>query len=384
MNQKLKKGLVNYFSRVATLEELKALAQFIARQPDDHDFREFVRINYLIDAIMIDFDTEKEKKLILKKIKQQQRGIRKKKLLSFIRNAAVFVFVLVFGYSYYFDGFPFIQRPPVERKISIQPGTDKAILTLADETEVVLGQGAKLKQAGISLQGKQLVYNTLVANKKQQFNYLTIPRGGQFHVQLADGTNVWLNSESRLKYPVSFKKGQTRIVELVYGEAYFEVAPGSENQGNAFRVITGLQEIDVLGTAFNIKAYKDQKAITSTLVEGTIRLTVADTETILNPKEQIIFSTEDENVNLKKVTNLFDEIAWREGYFSFSQQRLSVIMETLSRWYDMEYHFVQHEKKDLRFTGILDRENDINKLLNYLQLTGEIKFKIHEKTITIE
>lgn len=384
MNKSLKSKLVKYFLRVAALDEMEALVRYLEKYSDDNDFKTYVRINYLIDVNMIDFNTEKEKKTVFQKIKNNQREIRKRNIFSVLKYAAVLI--VGFGLIYWFQDFPLLdkEKETANTELQIQPGKDKAILTLEDQTEVVLEQGTQLKAAGISLKGKQLVYDTTVASNKLQFNYLTIPRGGQFFVQLSDGTKVWLNSESQLKYPVHFIKGQTRRVELHYGEAYFEVSPSSLHKGDAFKVKTGTQQIDVLGTAFNIKAYKNEKEITSTLVEGKIRLSTGKKVKFLQPSEQLTYHTEDQNISIHKVDKLFDVIAWKEGYFSFKQKSMKEIMETLSRWYDMSYVFKNPEKQEKRFTGVLDRESHIGEILKYLQMTNEIKFTIYEKTVTIE
>ena len=384
MNQKIRKGLINYFSCSVALDEIKKLTRFLDRHPKDEDFRVLVRINYLININMIDFNTEKEKKAVFKKIKINRREIRKRNFFSVLKYAAVLI--VGFGLIYWFQNFPFtdqkVKMADTERQI--QPGTKKAVLTLGDQTQVALEKGTQLKMAGISIQGDQLVYDTADADNEIQFNHLTIPRGGQFFVRLSDGTNVWLNSDSQLKYPVRFTPGETRAVELLYGEAYFEVSPAIEHDGDRFSVITGSQQIDVLGTAFNIKAYKNEKEITSTLVEGKIRLLIDEKTKTLKPSEQLVYHTDEQRISIEKIDKPFDVIAWKEGYFSFKQKSMKEIMETLSRWYDMDYLFKNPEKEKKRFSGVLDRESNMGKILKYIEMTNEIKFTIYENTVTIE
>jgi ferric-dicitrate binding protein FerR (iron transport regulator) len=149
-------------------------------------------------------------------------------------------------------------------------------------------------------------------------------------------------------------------------------------------VITGSQQIDVLGTAFNIKAYKNEKEITSTLVEGKIRLLIDEKTKTLKPSEQLVYHTDEQRISIQKIDKPFDVIAWKEGYFSFKQKSMKEIMETLSRWYDMDYLFKNPEKEKKRFSGVLDRESNMGKILKYIEMTNEIKFTIYENTVTIE
>ena len=257
---------------------------------------------------------------------------------------------------------------------------------MGNQTEVALEKGTQLNLKGVSLKGHQLIYDehSHSPDNKLQYNYLAIPRGGQFHVQLSDGTRVWLNSESKLKYPARFIKGQGREVELLYGEAFFEVAPSAANGGAVFGVKTGAQQIEVLGTAFNVKAYKGEKEIASTLVEGKILLQIGEEVKTLNPKEQLVYHIEEDRINIRKVDKLFEAIAWKEGYFSFKEKSMEEIMEILSRWYDMSYEFENPDKRQLRFSGVLDRGSNISEILNYLKMTDEINFTIYEKTVTIK
>ena len=153
-------------------------------------------------------------------------------------------------------------------------GVDKATLTLEDGSNITLEKGQSYSINNIQSNGVEIVYkaleNNVVENSKIKYNYLTVPRGGQYFIKLEDDTKVWLNSESRLKYPTSFVKGQDRKVELLYGEAYFDVSPSTSHQGASFKVLSGVQEIEVLGTEFNVKAYHDEDYIYTTLVEGKV------------------------------------------------------------------------------------------------------------------
>src|SRR5690606_5806053 len=194
------------------------------------------------------------------------------------------------------------------------------------------------------------------------YNYLTIPRGGQFFVQLSDGTQVWLNSESKLKYPVKFQSGKTREVELVYGEAYFKVSPSTGHNGSRFHVLTKFQEVDVLGTEFNIKAYSQEDEVTTTLVEGKVEIQKGNISKILRPNQQSIILSDTQAIAVQAV-DVSQEISWMHGMFSFDEAFLKEIMTVLSRWYDVEVIFESAEPKNFVFTGIIGRAESIGNIL---------------------
>lgn len=338
---------------------------------------------------MLDFDTQEEKEKVIKKIKWAEKNNRKRKMWEVLRYAAVVIFLI--GLGFYFVVTKDQQNKEIESVIAetpsgIKPGIDRAVLTLENGADVILEKGKKVKVNGLSQNGDKLIYkNQSSSNQKAlKYNYLTIPRGGQFHIQLSDGTKVWLNSESKLKYPVNFISGNTRIVELIYGEAYFDVSESEDNGGSSFRVHTGIQEIEVLGTQFNIKAYKGERNIVTTLVEGEVAIENGFQKKLLQPSEQSLVGAEEGNIVVQKVSKVFDEIAWKEGYFSFKSKSMKDIMKTLSRWYDMEYVFENPDKESKIFTGVLDRESEIDQILIHIQKTNEINFEIYEKTVIIK
>src|SRR5690606_10452420 len=266
----------------------------------------------------------------------------------------------------------------------VLPGEDKAVLTLGDGTTVMLGRGTTYKTDNVDSNGEEITYKEAKDNEAEgSYNFLTIPRGGQFHVKLSDGTHVWLNSESKLKYPVDFRKGMAREVELVYGEAYFDVSKSKQQGREKFMVRSGSQKIEVLGTEFNIKAYKSESHIVTTLVEGSVKIENNSKSIFLKPSEQSIID-EDGEINVVKVHRVFDEIAWKEGYFSFKQKTIEEIMKTLSRWYDIDYQFKNSHVKGKSFTGVLDREETIDHILTLIQKTNEIQYEIMENTVIIE
>ena len=267
----------------------------------------------------------------------------------------------------------------------IEIGAHKAILTLENGTDVVL-TNKKFKNNYIKSNGSEIIYEPLSSRSSTKdiaYNYLTIPRGGEFFVRLSDGTKVWLNSDSKLKYPIKFVEGKTRKIELLYGEAYFEVSPSTEHKGATFKVATGNQEVEVLGTQFNIKAYRDETKTYTTLVEGKVALTTPDINEILKPGQQAVLSPTTKKIEIHSV-DVFNEISWKEGVFSFKGKTLKEIMKVLSRWYDVEVIYGVSKNENTRFTGVLGKEQSLENILSILSKTNNIKYTIKNKTIIME
>ena len=266
----------------------------------------------------------------------------------------------------------------------IKIGTDKAILTLADGSQILLDSVNAYRDQEITSNGKDVIYNkTRNKAEKLEFNYLTIPRGGQYHVVLSDGTNIWLNSESQLKYPVHFIEGKPREVELVYGEAYLEVDKSTNHSGANFTLKTNNQNITVLGTVFNVKAYKNEDQILSTLVEGSISVSGNNFEKILTPGQQSKLTSIAKGFEVYPV-EIEDEISWRNGVFSFSNKPLKDIMMVLSRWYDVDIIINNNEMKNVGFTGVLSKNQPILEILETIKSTNNMTYILKNKELIIE
>ena len=273
---------------------------------------------------------------------------------------------------------------PIIINNSIETGTDKAILTLANGSDIPLVKGETYNTQNASSDGKEIVYNIKATSGKIAYNYLTTPRGGQYFITLSDGTKVWLNSESQLKYPVNFINGETRKVELVYGEAYFDVSPSLNHNGADFKVFNDSQEIQVLGTEFNIKAYKDETHIYTTLVEGEISVSFNGENQKLIPNEQSDLNIEASSIKIATV-DVHDEISWKEGVFNFQQKSLKDIMKVLSRWYDMDVVFIDANVEQEKFNGSLRKDQKIEDILFRIKNFGIIKnYRINDKKLILE
>ncbi|MEX0315733.1 MAG: FecR family protein [Allomuricauda sp.] len=389
LNKKIETIIVKYLSKSVSTEEMIELTIWLKEESNSSIFEDFIRTNYLIDFNMLDFDTEGETEKLLKRIEKEEKDKHRRRMRGFLKYAAILVVAMSLGYLFTViedDNYPTEENIDVVKTDSkIQPGKDKAILTLGNGSEVVLEKGKQAKLKGVSHNGEKLIYNDKTSRKSNiQYNYLTIPKGGQFFVQLSDGTKVWLNSDSKLKYPVGFIDGQSRKVELLYGEAYFDVSSSTNHNGSNFVVQTDIQEIEVLGTEFNVKAYQDDASIVTTLVEGKVSIDNGRQATFLKPSEQSIVDLKNSDITIKKVNKVFDEIAWKEGYFSFKSKSMKEIMKILSRWYDIDYAFKDSKKESKKFTGVLDRESTIDQILINIQKTNEINFQIYDRTVIIE
>ncbi|MFK5972354.1 MAG: FecR family protein [Flavobacteriaceae bacterium] len=268
---------------------------------------------------------------------------------------------------------------------NIEIGTDKATLTLEDGSEIILEKGTTYKTPNINSNGENIVYKAEGSHATEiAYNYLTIPRGGQFHIQFSDGTSVWLNSESQLKYPVTFLDGATRKVELIYGEAYFDVSPSTEHKGAKFKVFIQSQEVEVLGTEFNIKAYKDEANIYTTLVEGEVAVRTATSLVLLAPNQQTILNINTNTIEIASV-NVYNETSWKKGVFSFEGKTLEEIMKVVGRWYDVNTVFTNKDLKEKQFDGVLEKEKQIIDLLTIFKNAKIINnYEIKANTITLK
>lgn len=276
----------------------------------------------------------------------------------------------------------------------ILPGGNRATLTAANGNTINLSE----KQTGVAIDATGLAYNDgtkIDPSKLGMTNEaagvqltLTAPRGGQYHITLPDGTNVWVNAGSTLCFPSSFEDLPERRVLLI-GEAYFEVAQAKKLFGMKkrarkvpFIVKTASQEVMVLGTHFNINAYPDEKETKTTLLEGSVGITAplsqAD-QTILKPNDQAVNNGSE--IKVRKV-DIEEAVAWKNGYFQFDEASIETVMKQLSRWYNIEV-FYQGKIPKSKFYGQLPRKITLQKALDVLRLT-DIHYKIEGRKLTIK
>lgn len=379
--------IVKLFEHRINTQEAEALYDWLEEGDNLAYFNEFVQTNHLIQAEQ-SFDHRKSLTAVKHYIYKMRRRRRTTNLLKY---AALFIVLLGIGYLLLpskEDVWVVDEDEPSVVNNNIEPGSAKAVLTLDDGSEVALDTAKTYQNEHIKSKGAHLMYepNDLEEQEELVYNYLTIPRGGQYTLTLSDGTQVWLNSESKLKYPKRFLKDQKRQVELVYGEAYFEVSPSAKHNGNGFLVKAAKMEAQVLGTEFNIKAYQDEEEVYTTLVEGSVGLKTEKDQTIaekLKPKQQAVLKEVEDGFEVETLESL-NELLWRKGLFSFKNKPLNDILKVLERWYDMEVFFKTSELKEIEFTGVLNKEQSIEEILDILYQTEQIEYAIKDKTVTLK
>jgi ferric-dicitrate binding protein FerR (iron transport regulator) len=273
------------------------------------------------------------------------------------------------------------------------PGKDKAILTLADGTVVSLddAHNGTLAQQGntkvFKLNGR-LSYNSAepgapIADNKpgapMAYNTIATPRGGQYQVVLPDGSQVWLNAASSLRFPTAFS-GKDRRVEVT-GEAYFEIAKNSSMPFTVAIPAAGGSEIKVLGTHFNVTAYTDDALLKTTLLEGSVKFVSGGGSTLLKPGEQTQLA-KNGRVDLASDIDVSQVIAWKNGIFHFEGADIETVMKQLSRWYDVDVIYGSKKASDLFYADI-PRNTRLSDALKALALTGKVDFKIENKKIMV-
>jgi transmembrane sensor len=304
----------------------------------------------------------------------QQQPQTKKLWPRFVAAASVLLLLSIGAY--------FVLKPEPQTsqlvKNAIVPGSNKAILTLGNGQQINLNDaksGQLAKAAGIKItkdKKGQITYIVENTGQPVQYNTTTTPKGGQWHLVLADGTNVWLNAASSLHYPTAFK-GKQREVELT-GEGYFEVA---KDKTHPFLVKTGTQTVEVLGTHFNINSYVDEPTVRTTLLEGSVRLKANGQTAMLKPGEQATLATQHFKI---EGGDIEEAVAWKNSQFIFNDEPLESIMRKVARWYDVDvtYNGINPQK---RFGGGAFRYDNIEQLLHQLELTKGAHFKIEGRRI---
>lgn len=353
-----------------SLAEKQELGVLIEQQQDDAPLEELIQ-QALEDAPVEHKMDDQATRQVLDAIRfaDSEPVLYVRSRRSWLRTAAAAaVFIAVAATAYYY--WPVRSgRTQVVKVEDIQPGGNKALLTLADGSVVALDsnstQTMKQGTASIQKQGGQLVYTAGKQTSQPEFNTLRTPRGGQFKVQLPDGTNVWLNAATSLRYPTAFN-GTERLVQ-VSGEAYFEVA---KDAARPFRVMLSKHHsIIVLGTRFNVKAYDDDVIAKTTLLDGAVKVTFSIgklQEVQLQPGQQAQVSAAEETMQLVKQVNLDQEMAWRSDAFSFEGQTLEEIMKQISRWYDIDVVF-PGKVPDISFGGGMSRDVNLKEVLDFLR-----------------
>lgn len=303
--------------------------------------------------------------------------LRPKKYWQYAAAASVIIAVTIGAYFYQNAGSKSNQVSVVEKKQDIMPGANKAILTLDDGKIIDLSNaGSDTTINGhieVLRKDGQLVYPSGIVNKELTYNTLSVPRKGQYKLVLPDGSKVWVNSESSVKYPVSFSAEERKV--FITGEAFFEVA---KDKSKPFRVVTGDVTVEALGTQFNINAYSNEPFISATLIEGSVIVSKGSTEKILKPSQQAQLTEADFKIIDSDVA---DVIAWKSNQFKFTNTSIDAIMRQIERWYDADV--VYKDKVNLHLNATIERDVPVSKLLHIFEATNQVHFKIEEKKIIL-
>jgi len=306
----------------------------------------------------------------------------------YISVAATILLAAAMGIYFYRLSQPRLKASIHQTKMlaDISPGGNKAILTLSNGrkislTDLKLGKIGNEKGVVIEkTKDGQLVYQGTNSNGMIAYNSVETPKGGQYQLSLPDGTQVWLNAASTLKYPIIFSEKE-RVVQLT-GEAYFEVA---KSKGKRFVVSTVNQSVEVLGTHFNVNSYSDEIYTRTTLMEGSVQVKNSESgqTAVIRPGQQTLVSTDRSVVGIKDV-DVDEAMAWRNGYFMFDEEPLESILRKVSRWYDVDIQYQNSDlKKKLLFSGTLSRYSNVSKVLKKLELTDAVRFKIAGRIIIV-
>lgn len=341
------------------------------------DFKSWLNVHETID---VKHDWQKVANAIHKK---RSRKIN----ISIFKYAAVFFAIAALSAGiYYFGRDKKINPIIISETELIKPGSPKAFLILHNGQKIDLDTTVKqtiheVNSTKINNTNGVLNYTKpiLASGLMPVYNTIVIPRGGEYSLVLSDGTKIFLNAMSQLRFPVLFT-GSYREIELT-GEAYFEVA---KDMDKPFRVKAKGLVVEVTGTSFNVNAYENSDKIITTLVEGGVVVkNSSNTGTqLLNPSEQAVFNLVTGETDVKKVdTGLFT--AWKDGKLIFQDTRLVEVMEVLSRWYSFDTFYRDPGIKDIKTSGNLDRRADVREFLDIIESTGKINFEIDGKNIVI-
>lgn len=325
--------------------------------------------------------------------------VSRKLLYSYVAVAAAVVLLAGAGIFFYFNDKKNLSDIPISVRYhnDVNPGTDKAILLLADGSKIVLDSTNNTFQLQ---QGNAKVVNSKDGGLEYEindqppvpaevsWNTVATPRGGQYQVKLPDGSKVWLNAQSSLRFPTAFT-GKERIVELM-GEAYFEVVRNtaipfkvsivSNDKGVA--VTHAPMQVEVLGTEFNIEAYPDEAGSKATLIHGAVKVTSGNEQTTLVPGQQARVGIDGAgDMEVLSGVNTDDVIAWKNGLFQFQDEPIESIMRKISRWYDVD--IIYSEKVNKLFIGKIPRTVQISTVLKILESTGWVHFTIDGRKITV-
>ena len=297
----------------------------------------------------------------------------RKRTLALYRYVAAVILLFVLGGSFYF--FHDTKDEPIAFVQKIRPGSCKAILTEPDGTKIDISDTTFLAFVQKSVMSRKNGEEKVVA--ETLYHTITIPRGGEYDLLLSDGSRLRMNSESEIRVPVTFEKGQREV--FMKGEIYFDIVRDSLAP---FVVHTHQGDIRVLGTSFNVRDYQDENFLETTLVNGKVAFERGGNYSYLKPGEQLRLNKEDGKTTVETVDVLL-YCSWKDGRFVFEKQRLEVIMNTIARWYNINVFYESSSVKDILFTGNIKRYSDLEQVVNMLKLINKIDIEIKDRNVFV-
>ena len=372
--------LQRYTSRTCTRQELEELFAYIAEAPNDttlHGFMETVYRDLPPGEVLPEVDLDSVYRNII-----PPAPAKRMFPLRYAAAAAVLLAVALLAFLWLRPGRSVQTNTPLAKQeaTGITPGGNRAMLTLSDGTTIPLdSSGQQVISAGntsISRKNGQLVYDAGTTDGHVHYHTLTTPRGGQFRLTLPDGTRVWLNSASTLRYPTAFK-GKERSVEL-QGQGYFEVA---QNAGQPFKVMVNTMEVQVLGTGFDIMAYGDEASVNTTLVEGSVQVKQGNSTRLLKPGQQAVMNHTSHALTVQEA-DIQKIIAWKNGLFVFNNMTLTAILREVARWYDVDIVYTVTPSAEL-YGGGISRSLQLSGVLDLLEANGFNHFRIEGRKVIV-
>lgn len=364
-----------FFDNACTPEEKEELAAWINMSGNDEPLKALLQDAWQQYTPDVQMPDDMSQRLLTAMFREEAKPAR----IGYLRWAAAAAAVIIACIAGWWLLKPEVPAPQIVENTNIEPGSSGAVLTLSDGRTVVLdslnnGVIATQGNTSVTISNGQLVYDVKNAAGTIAYNTMTTPRGRQFQLVLPDGTNVWLNAASSITYPTEFSGTERKV--SVTGEAYFEVA---KHASLPFRVsIDKNNTVEVLGTHFNINAYKDDERIRTTLLQGKVKVN----QSVLQPGEQAIADAAS-GMSIDRSADLNQVMAWKNGIFNFNKASLEMVMKQLERWYNIE---VQYAGKPpvMKITGKMDRGLSLQDILVDFLSKWDVKYTMKGRTVTVQ
>lgn len=383
---RLSRAITNSLRGVASEEERDTLEQWLAASKKNREIYKGFKQGGYLEQKLSDYNTINRlgdyERFITTRHKRTRFSIK-----TFVRYAAILILPL--GLALVLLLREKQPEPVIAISEVIAPGSHKAILTMGSGERIVLSDSTFTplrEQNGmiVKIQNSKVSYltptDTLISETTPIYNTLQVPRGGEYFLTLSDSTQVWLNAESEIRYPVRFTGNKREI--FLEGEAFLTVTPNKEKP---FVVVSPKASVTVLGTEFNFRAYPDEENVQTTLVEGSVIMQSAryNQQVKLVPGEQGTLEIETGKLYKQKV-NTYLYTAWKDGRFAFRNTRLEELFNILSRWYDLHVFYLNPEAKDIRFTGDINKTEDFNAILKIIENNERVIFNVNKRTVSVQ